>query len=282
MYNFNAGVAVELSNKEVIMARKILAWTLIVLSAIFLLLSIVGIGAAWIYNESLTREAASRLKEIDGELSRAEVTLESTHAELERALRLVDAAQAALEKLAEQSTSAENLLDGIQSSLDDKLLPELKTTRERIGSARAALENLRNLIQSFNALPFVGIEIPDQILTDLIDSADTLDSEIANAEEVAKRASTFVSDTSYLLGGDLTETRDSLQNFLTAVEEYQTKVADWRAQVADLIDSLPIWIDRASISLTLILFWFGLSQFGLLLHGRMILRGGNPLDALYA
>ena len=41
------------------------------------------------------------------------------------------------------------------------------------------------------------------------------------AEEVAKQASTFVSDTSYLLGGDLTETRDSLQTFITAVEEYR-------------------------------------------------------------
>lgn len=262
------------------MARKILAWTLIVLSSVFLLVSVAGIGAAWIYNEPLTRETTSRLNEIDNELAQAEVTLESTHAELERALHLVDAAQTALEQLAEQSTSAENLLDGIQSSLDDKLLPELKKTRERLGTARDALEGLRNLLQSISSLPFIGIEIPDQILTDLISSADTLDAEIANAEDVAKRASTFVSDTSYLLGGDLTETRDSLQTFLAAVEEYQGKVAGWRTQLADLIDASPTWIDRASISLTLFLLWFGLSQFGLFLHGRLILRGENPLDAL--
>jgi chromosome segregation ATPase len=262
------------------MARKILAWTLIVLSSIFLLLSAAGMGASWIYNEPLTRETTSRLKEVDNELAQAEVTLESTHAELERALRLVDAAQTALEQLAAQSTSADNLLDGIQSSLDDKLLPELKKTRERLGTARNALEGLRNLLQSISSLPFIGIEIPDQILTDLISSADTLDIEIANAEDVAKRASTFVSDTSYLLGGDLTETRDSLQTFLAAVEEYQGKVAGWRTQLVDLIDAFPIWIDRASISLTLFLLWFGLSQFGLLLHGRLVLRGENPLDAL--
>ena len=36
------------------MTHKILAWTLIVLSSIFLLLSAAGIGAAWIYNEPLT------------------------------------------------------------------------------------------------------------------------------------------------------------------------------------------------------------------------------------
>jgi len=125
------------------------------------------------------------------------------------------------------------------------------------------------------------LNFPDEILTDLIDSANTIDTEIANAEDVAKRASTFVSDTSYLLGGDLTETRDSLQTFLEAVEEYQVKVMEWHEQVADLVDALPVWIDRASIYLTIFLLWFGLSQFGLLLHGHLILRGQNPLDALH-
>jgi len=262
------------------MKRKILGYTLIVLSSILLLASLFGIGAAWFYNEPLTDETTSRLQEIDNELELAQTTLDSTHTELERALRLVDAAQTALEKLAEQSTSAEALFEGIQSSLDDRLLPGLKTTRERIEAARTALENLRGLLQTLSALPFIGIDIPDQIITDLINSADTIDSEIANAEEVAKQASTFVSDTSYLLGGDLTETRDSLQTFLTAVEEYQTKVADWRAQIADLIERTPKWIDNTSISLTVFLLWFGLSQFGLLLHGRMILLGENPLDVL--
>lgn len=264
------------------MIRKILAWTLILLSSIFLILSVAGIGAAWYYNEPLTQEAVTRLERVDGELEQAEITLDSTHAELERALRLVDAAQDALEKLAAQATDAENLFDGIQSSLDDKLLPELKSTRERLSTARSSLEGLRTLIVSLESLPFLDLSFPDQVLTDLIESADTIDGEIANAEEVARQASTFVSDTSYLLGGDLTQTRDSLENFLAAVEEYQARLADWRGQVAALIDLLPVWIDRASIGLTVFLLWFGLSQFSLFLIGRMIRLGEDPLDILRA
>ncbi|HSQ40528.1 MAG TPA: hypothetical protein VLM78_10250, partial [Anaerolineales bacterium] len=227
----------------------------------------------------LTQEAVSQLNGIDDELAQADTTLASTKVELD-ALRLLDAAQTALEQLAEQSTSADNLLDGIQDSLDNRLLPELKTTRERLGTARTSLESLRSLLQGIGSIPFLDLSFPDRILTDLIASTDTLDAEISNAEEVAKRASTFVSDTSYLLGGDLTETRASLVNFLAAVDEYQGKVSGWRTQVADLFDALPVWIDRASISLTIFLLWFGLSQFGLFLHGRMILRGENPLDVL--
>lgn len=263
------------------MARKIFSWILIVLSTIFLVLSVIGIGAVWIYNESLTRNMTSRLKEIDNELYLAQTTLASSRMELERALRIVDATEKALEKLADQSTSAENILDGIQGTLDDKLIPELKTTRTRLNTARTALEDLQSGLKTISSfIPGIDLGTPERILTDLIASADSLDSEIANAEDAAQQASTFVSDTSYLLGGDLTETRNSLEDFLTATREYEQKVTDWRAQVTDLIESLPAWIDRASLTLTIFFLWFGLSQFSLLLHGLSIRRGNDPLEVL--
>jgi len=263
------------------MVRKIISWTLILLSAIFLLLSIAGIAAAWIYNEPLTREATSRLKIIDNELAQAQTTLASSRVELERALRIVDASEKALEKLAEQSTSAENILGGIQGTLDDKLLPELKATRERINAARTSLESLQSVLKGLGSfIPGVDLSAPEKILADLIASTKSLDSDIANAETIAQQASTFVSDTSYLLGGDLTETRSGLESFLTAIKEYEKKVTDWRAQVKTLTDGLPTWIDRASVGLTIFLLWFSLSQFGLLLHGLSLRRGDDPLGVL--
>lgn len=263
------------------MGRKILAWTLIVLSSIFLLASVVGIGVAWVYNEPLTRDATSRLTEIDGQLAQVQSTLESSRQELERALRIVDATEKALEKLAEQSTSAGNILDGIQGTLDDKLLPELKTTRERINAARTSLESLQSVLDGISKfIPGIDLGAPNKIVANLIDSAKSIDAEIANAENIANQASTFVGDTSYLLGGDLTQTRESLQNFIATIKDYQGQVKNWRTQVADLIKNVPVWIDRASISITIFLLWFGLSQFGLLLHGLSIRRGEDPLDVL--
>jgi len=47
-----------------------------------------------------------------------------------------------------------------------------------------------------------------------------------------------------------------------------------------MIEALPTWIDRASISLTIFLLWFSLSQFGLLLHGLSLRRGNDPLEVL--
>jgi len=254
---------------------------LIILGALLLVLSLAGIVAVWVYNEPLTREAVRRLKEIDSEIIQAQTALQSSAKELERALRIVDATQTALQKLALQSNSAENILGNIQSTLDDKVLPELKTTRGRIGAARAALESLQSVLAGVSRfIPNVDLSIPDKIVKDLIDSTDSLDDEIASMEILVQQASTFVSDSSYLLGGDLGDTRNSLQGLLTYVKDYEKKVTDAHKQVADLIENTPTWIDRASVGLTIFLLWFALSQFGLFLHGLNIQAGGDPLVVL--
>jgi chromosome segregation ATPase len=256
------------------MFRRIFAGILIFLSAVLLILSLVGIGAIWYYNEPLTREVTGQLKEVDRELAQAQATLKSSEKELQRALGIVDTAQAALEKLTEQSNSADSLLGSIQSSLDDRLLPELKTTRNRIEEARATLENLQTLLTGVSSfIPGVDLNVPKSTLTDLIASAESIDTEIANMEVLATQASTFVSDTSYLLGGDLTQTRDSLQSFLSAIQDYEKKVERWRKQGTDVLQNAPQWIDQASIILTVFLFWFGFSQYGLLAHGFALQRG---------
>ena len=263
------------------MARKIFSGLLIILSGVLLVLSLVGIGAVWVYNEPLTREAVSRLKKIDVQLVQAQTALQSSAKELERALRIVDTAQAALQKLALQSDSAENLLGNIQSTLDDRVLPELKTTRGRISTARSALESLKSVLAGIkNFLPNVDLSAPDKIVNDLIDSTKSLDAEIANVEDVVQQTSTFVSDNSYLLGGDLGETHDSLQSLLNTVQDYEKQVAESQKQVEDVIEKTPTWIDRASIGLTIFLLWFALSQFGLFLHGLNIRAGGDPLAVL--
>lgn len=263
------------------MMRKIFSGLLIVISSILLLLSLVGIGAAWYYNEPLTEEAVARLGEVDAELAQTQNALQDARAELERTLRIVDSAEKTLETLSEELAQAQRLFDEFDKTLGDSLIPGLESSRDRLASLRGTLEELRASLERINSLPFVDLNLPgDELLEALISTVDSIDEQIAGMEALAGRASTFAEDVSYLMGGDLSETRQRLKEFLGVVDEYQQKVSDWRAQVGMLIDSLPGWIDRASIILTVFLFWFGLSQFGLLLHGLNTWKGGNPLKVL--
>jgi chromosome segregation ATPase len=263
------------------MARKILAITLIVLSSILLIASLVGIGAAWVYNEPLTRTAITRLNEIDTTLAQIQTDLNNARLEVERALRIIESAEEALASLTQQTTDAAQLLDEVNKTLDDDLIPGLVTTRERIDDVRTTLEDLRSALEQVNSLPFVNLNVPgDELLGNIITGVDSLDSEIVNVQELAQRASVFVSDTSYLLGGDFNETKQHLEDLLIVLKDYDRQAGDWRAQIATLIESAPRWIDNTSISITVFLLWFGFSQFGLILHGLSIRRGDDPWDVL--
>jgi hypothetical protein len=263
------------------MARKIFTWILLILSGSFLLLSIAGIVAIWVYRQPLTNEANRRLGDIDLQLIQAQGTLDSSQMELERALRIVDSAQAGLDKIKAQTNSTGNFMQTIQSTLNDKLLPDLQTTRSRIDSAKATLQQLQSILAGINRfVPGLDLRSLDKILADLITSANSLNGDITNIETLGTQVSLFLGDSSYLLNGDLTETRTSLQNFVEAIKNYKTKVAGWRDEVATLKDGAPRWISQATIALTIFLLWFGISQIGLFLHGLTLLRGGDPFLAL--
>jgi hypothetical protein len=263
------------------MARKIFTWILLILSGLFLLLSVAGIVAIWIYRQPLTNEANRRLGNIDLQLIQAQGTLDSSQKELERALRIVDSAQAGLDKIKAQTNSTGNFLETIQSTLDDKLLPDLKTTRSRIDSAKVTLQQLQSILKGISGfIPGLDLSSPDKILADLVTSANSLNGDITNIEALGTQVSVFLGDSSFLLNGDLTETRTSLQNFVEAIKNYKTKVAGWRDEVATLKEGAPRWINQAAIALTIFLLWFGISQMGLFLHGMTMLRGGDPFLAL--
>jgi len=260
------------------MARKIISGTLILLSAILLMLSVVGIGAVWYYKGLLTDEALSRLGEVEAELSQTQTALKDAKAELERTLRIVDSAEQTLSSLTDELEQAKNLFEQFDKTLGDRLIPGLESSRERLNSVRQTLENLRSRLAELNSLPLLNLNIPgDEMLMNLIETVNSIDTQITRMEGLADQASTFADDISFLMGGDFSETRQRLQTFLEVVGEYEQKVDGWHAQVEGWIESLPGWIDRAALILTVFLLWFALSQFGLLLHGLNVWRGGNPV-----
>ncbi len=263
------------------MGRKIWSMTLMVLSTIFFIGSVIGMGTVWYYNEPLTQEITIRLQKIDGELAQAQSALTEAQGELERALRIVIAAETALEALSQQTAQAQDILGNVKGTIDEKLLPGLNTSRDKVSQVKEMVESLRGTLETINNLPLVDLDIPgDELLANIIAAADSLDAEIANVEDIAKQASTFAGDTSYLIGGDLSETKTSMTNLLAVIEEYDEKITSWQEQIAVWEQSQPGWIDNTSISLTVFLLWFAFSQAGLFLIGYTAWKGRDPFAVL--
>jgi F0F1-type ATP synthase membrane subunit b/b' len=259
------------------MLRKTIAGILIAISTILLGLSIAGVILAWVYREPLTQLTTTRLQAIDTELGQAQTALQNAELELERTLRTVEAAEISLETLKADFAQAKALFGDVNGALDKQLIPGLKASREKIEQATNSLLELRVALEKINALPFVNFDLPgDELLGELIASAGSLDFQITQVEGLVKQAATFLDDASYLMEGDLTETKDNLRNFLTVVQEYNQKFSGWREQIATLTESLPGWIQTAAISLTVFLFWFGLSQISMIHHGLLLWQAGQP------
>jgi DNA repair exonuclease SbcCD ATPase subunit len=263
------------------MARKIFSGMLVVLSSILLVLSLVGIAAAWYYNKPLTEEALSRLGEVETELTRTQSALQDAKEELERTLRIVDSAEETLARVTDELAQAKQLFEEFDRTLGDRLIPGLENSKERLNSVRQTLEDLRSGLAQLNALPLINLNLPgDEMLLNLIQTVNSIDGQIDRMHELADQASTFAEDVSFLMGGDFSETRQRLETFLEVIGDYEQKVGGWHAQVQNWIVLLPVWIDRASFLLTIFLLWFGFSQFVLLLYGLVLWRGGDPLLAL--
>ncbi len=263
------------------MFRRILAWALIVLATLLLIVSIAGIAAIWIYRVPLTNRAVAQLQQVDEQLTQAKAALDNGKSELERTLRIVNAAQDSLALVSKQMSDAKALTDQVNSLLTDRLMPGLQSTRGQIDQLRSTLQQLRDSLKALNSVPFLNLNLPgDQLLADIVNGVDSLDHDIASAESLTQQASTFVGDSSYLLGGNLSETKQHIQSLLDTVNEYDGKVTGWQTEVRSLIVSLPSWINDAAIGLTIFLLWFGLSQFGLILHGLALREGKDPLAVL--
>ena len=256
------------------MFRKILSWALIVLGSILLGLSVIGIGAIWIYRVPLTNQSVAKLNEVDQQLTAAQTALDSGKDELQRTLRIVESAEKSLAEIKDQLKQAKILTDEVNGTLDSQLMPGLQSTRDKIAQLRGTIQQLRDSLKTLNAVPFLNLNIPgDEYLGEIMSGVDTLDKQIATAQDLTKKAATFVGDASYLMGGDLGDTKERIRKLLDTVTEYDQKVGGWHAQVRDLIASVPRWINEAAVVLTLFLIWFAISQFGLILHGLALQAG---------
>jgi len=263
------------------MMRKIFAGLSIGLSAIFFILSLVSVGAVWVFSPVLKEDVLARLEVIDAELELAQTSLQDASLEIDRTLRIIDAAEETLVELKNELAQARSLFGEVDKTMEDQLIPGLQGTRQQINNAILAVQEIRNFLQQLNNIPFLNLNLPgDELLAEIISIGFALDAQIVGMEVLADKASLFLKDASYLMGGDLGETRQNLKHFQEVLSDYKEKLINWRAQVADLIEALPRWINTASIVMTIFLLWFALSQISLFLHGLDFWRGGNPFRVL--
>ena len=121
-----------------------------------------------------------------------------------RKLRIVKSAEQTLSALKDELAQAKALFGEVNGTLDEQLIPALKSSRAKIDQVKSALVDLRASLEKINSIPFIELNLSgDEALANLIGVADSTDAQIARVENLVQKASTFVGDASYLIGAIL-------------------------------------------------------------------------------
>ncbi len=259
--------------------RRILAVVIMILSVLMIILSAGGIAGNWFINNTVTHGVVRVLTGVDlalGELDAALGRIDS---------RLADA-RAAVATLEESVTTAgedfaENpvLLTRLSENVDLGIAPAVENLRETVQSIRETIIAIQNTIEAINALPFVSLDDrvsePGQLqrlsegITALGQGVQEVRDGIreAKAEVVARVVSRMTSGTSRL--------DNALATIETATADYQAQVLALRTQAARLQSELTLWLDVASVVITVALLWVILSQVVTFVFGLSVYRNEN-------
>lgn len=255
--------------------KRILLYSAMVISVIFLLLGLAGIIGVWAINTPATETILAILEPIDLALQRMELASQRTGAALSETSAALEDADQRVQQIGETVAETSLIREAISRIVDDDIKASVNETRENIRALYDTLGAIEEAIQAFNAIPFVGLELPgsEEIaavrtgMEEIATSTAELSDEIQQRRE--ERAENLVERLS-----------TPINRLNMRVEEMQAKMADTEARLGlaiERIDNIqnqvPLWIDIVSIVNTLLLAWFMFSQGAVFVLCRRALKG---------
>jgi multidrug resistance efflux pump len=261
-----------ISNRKNIMesdkSKPILGLVLVILSVIFFLVSLGGLIGVWVFNQSLTERIQTSIETTSADLEGAAAAIELSKAELISAQAQIDLLQAILETLGLNAAEDLNRLADIVGTVEDTLMPVIDNVASGISTLSEALLNIIDTIERLNELPLVNIQIPGmEVIEEGANQLNNLQTQIEEGGGKIEQLSQTTQDTVDSLTTGFRELESSISALVETLDEYELKIQDAQAQLNYLGTNLPIWIDVASVILTVLLIWLGFSQLGLFILG---------------
>jgi chromosome segregation ATPase len=244
--------------------RRAVSITIIVLSAIFLVISLVGIILTWSFYQRLNDELMSRLETIEADLRSAQSDLQTVKAELDAVQEQIDALQAALQILGVDGSASLEDVAALIGRLEGTLTPFITGVAERVEDLRDAVVRLKETIERLNELPLVNLRIPGvEQLDEATAALEELQGDIERGRDQVSEASQITQETIDTLNTGFADLEGSAQTLSASLGGYDAKLTSYLKELDELQASLPRWANVAAISLTGIFIWLGFSQAAL-------------------
>ncbi|HJS19741.1 MAG TPA: hypothetical protein VJ785_13420 [Anaerolineales bacterium] len=256
--------------------RRILAWTVVVLSIIGILICSLGVMGAWLINAPLTDGLLKLVSAAQAPLSSVEEVLSRSSTKIEGASASVDSVSKSASQLGDNFENNSPILDRMTQKLREELSPIVEEIREALLPIQELLTSVNNTLEALNTLP--GVELPT-----LTPKAEALNERAGTVRDSVQELETNISD----IKSGVVENRlvpfidriDRLAGLLAALEEEVNtdleQLRDLQAALANVQAKIPSVIDGISIAFSILFLWLVLAQVSLVFVARLYLRTGQ-------
>jgi archaellum component FlaC len=256
--------------------KRALAVVGIVLSILVLLVSVAGIVGSWTVGGALKDGTTKVLTGVERGLEVTDDALDRVDERLEGVRANVTTVEEAVTHVGESIEETNFALLLIEETVGEELLPKIESARDTLNTVRGSVVAFNSTLEAANEIPFVSIPT----LTDELDAASERTAESKSAVDEIKTA-LKVAKSGAVEGavGAITQRTSKIDS---AMEELQGDVADYQANisvveddVASLKSRIRLWIDVATLVISVGFVWVAVSQVAMLGLGWSYLRNGE-------
>ena len=259
--------------------KRILAIIVMVLSVLLIIVLAAGIVGNWMANKALTEATVQVLTGVDMVLGRTDQALTRLDTAVGNVRDRLDAFDQEVATAGEYFVENPVILTALAERLDLGIGPAVDELRGTVQTIRETALAAQNTVQALNALPFISIggsvaeESRLQRLSDGVTNvAEGVQEMRGGVREAKAGAATAVA---WVLGRGTSRLDTGLENIETTVSGYGDQVSALRTQVSDLKSAITLWLDVASVVITLALLWLIFAHVVTFVYGLSLFKGEN-------
>lgn len=259
--------------------RRAISLAAIILSSVFLAVSLAGIILTWSAYQRLNDDVMGRVEAVEADLRSAREDLQTVKAEMDAVQEQIDALKVALETLGVDGAASLEGVAALIGRLEGTLTPFISGVAERVEDLRDAVVRLKETIERLNELPLVNLQIPGvEQLDEATAALEELQSDIEQGRDQISSASQITEDTIDTLTTGFADLEESAQSLSAALGGYDAMISGYLEEIDALQANLPRWSIIAAISLTVVFVWLGFSQAALFVLAWSFYRGEDLLN----
>lgn len=234
----------------------------IMLSIVGMALGMAGVVGIWAVNGPITKSALAVLAPIEATLASVEVLSGEASQLMSSVAESVTTVRSRVASASAEIASADRTLETVSQIVTERVGPALDLLQAGGELVRDAADGLEKATARLDRLPLIQVELPavEKLRTVQRDVTNTV-SDLEILKQAATTEQTGPLGTAFsLVSSPVVELDEKVQAARGKVEQLSDQVGDAHDTVSMLLVRLPLWIDLASIALTLLLVWFAVSQ----------------------